>query len=291
MSKLPFYFSIDFEDFTHDYKRRYGAAQPEMNVDSLWTSYEKIKSVLDNDLAIKNGVTFFTTGILAKLAPDLVKQISDDGHEVGCHYFYHDPVYRDSIDAIAQNLDRAIDALSKASGQTIKGFRAPEFSIRDTDKDIYKEIAKRFEYDSSFVANETQSPENIKEYFQSIDERLNEYPVYAKKSFARKMNFRSGGTYLKLFPVDMTVQAMKEAHAKGFMPMVYIHPYEFLSGSEFWVPWGELDTLPPAKRLKPYARQIQWLKVRNKSVIPKLKHICTRFEHQGPMRNLLSKAG
>ena len=287
MSKAPFYFSIDFEDFTHDYKRRYGAAQPEMNIDSLWTSYEKIKSVL-NDLEIKNGLTFFTTGILAERAPDLVKQISDDGHEVGCHYYYHDPVYRDSIDSIAQNLDRAVDALSKASGQTIKGFRAPEFSIRDTDKDIYKEIAKRFEYDSSFVAGESQSPETVKEYFLSIDERLSEFPVYAKKSFAGKMNFRSGGTYLKFFPVDMTVAAMREAHSKGFMPMVYIHPYEFLSGSEFWIPWGELDTLPPAKRLKPYARQIQWLKVRNKSVIPKLKHICNRFEHQGPMRNLLS---
>ena len=129
MSKLPFYFSIDFEDFTHDYKRRYGAAQPEMNIDSLWTSYEKIKSVL-NDLEIKNGVTFFTTGILAEHAPDLVKQISDDGHEIGCHYYYHDPVYRDSIDSIAQNLDRAIDALSKASGQRT----LPAFPLSEIDR-------------------------------------------------------------------------------------------------------------------------------------------------------------
>lgn len=287
MTKLPFYFSIDFEDFTHDYKRMHGATQPELNIDSLWTGYEKIKSVI-NDLELKHPLTFFTTGILAARAPDLVKQISDDGHEVGCHYYYHEPVYRDSIDSIAQNLDRAIDALSKASGQTIKGFRAPMFSIRETDKDIYREIARRFEYDSSFVASETQSPENLKEYFLSIDEKLNEFPIYAKKTFARRMNFRSGGTYLKFFPGDMTIATMKEAHSKGFMPMVYIHPYEILSGSEFWVSWSELEALPAIKRLKPYARQVQWLKFGNKSVIPKLKHICNIFEHQGPMMNLLS---
>lgn len=289
MSKLPFCFSIDFEDYTHDYKRRFGVVQTDLNIDSLWISYEKIKSVI-NDLEIKNGLTFFTTGILAERVPDLVKQISDDGHEVGCHYYHHDPVYRDSLDSIAKNLDRAINALSKASGQSIKGFRAPRFSIRATDKDIYKEIARRFEYDSSFVAGETQNLESLKEYFLSIDEKLNEFPVYAKKSFARKMNFRSGGTYLKFFPVDMTVATLKEAHSKGFMPIVYLHPYEFLSGSEFWIPWGEWSSLPVTRRLIPYARQIQCLKVRNKSVIPKLKYIFNRFEHQGPMRNLLPKA-
>ncbi|GJL79089.1 MAG: hypothetical protein NPINA01_20780 [Nitrospinaceae bacterium] len=287
MSRLPFHFSIDFEDFTHDYKRKYGSTPAKMNVDLLWTSYEKIKSVL-KDIGIQNGVTFFTTGILAKNAPDLVKQISDDGHEVGCHYYYHDSVYRDSIDSIAKNLDLAIETLTQASGQTIRGFRAPEFSIRNTDKDIYKEIAKRFEYDSSFVADEQQTADTLKDYFYSIDENLKEFPVYAKKSFARRMNYRSGGTFLKFFPVKMTVATMNEAHSRGFMPMVYIHPYELFTDAQFWVPWSELDSLPPLKRLKPYARQIQWLKVQNKTMIPKLKSICQQFEHQGPMRNLLS---
>jgi hypothetical protein len=287
MSRLPFHLSIDFEDFTHDYKRKYGLAHPEMNVDSLWIGYEKIKSVL-NDLGINNGVTFFTTGILADTVPDLVKQVSDDGHEVGCHYYYHDLMYRDSIETVAKNLDRAIETLTKASGQTIRGFRAPEFSIRATDKDIYKEIAKRFEYDSSFVPYDQQSAKTVEDYFLSIDGNLKEFPVYAKKSFAGRMNYRSGGTYLKFFPVEMTVATMNEAHSKGFVPMVYIHPYELLTESEFWVPWNELDTLPPIKRLKPYVRQIQWLKVQNKTVFPKLRSICKRFEHQGPMRNLMS---
>lgn len=287
MNRLPFYFSIDFEDFSFDYKRENGSSPRTMNVDPLWTSYEEIKSVF-NDLEFKNGVTFFTTGIVAENAPDLVKQISDDGHEVGCHYYYHDLVHRDSIESIAKNLDRAIESLTQASGQKIKGFRAPDFSIRETDKDVYKEIAKRFEYDSSFVATEKYNSDSLNNYFLSIDENLKEFPVYAKKSFARLMDCRSGGTYFKLFPVKMTLDTMKEARSKGFMPIMYLHPYEFPSGSELMASWNDLDFLPPLKRLPCFVRQIQWLKAQNKRVIPKLKSICRHFEHQGPMRNLLS---
>ena len=287
MSKLPFYFSIDFEDFSHDYKRKNGSPPQAMNIDSLWTGYEEIQSVL-KELKFDNGVTFFTTGIIAENAPDLVKKISDDGHEVACHYYYHDQVYRDSIESIAKNLDRAIELLTKASGQTIRGFRAPEFSIRETDKDIYKEIAKRFEYDSSFVATEKYNSDSLNDYFLSIDENLKEFPVYAKKSFAGLMDYRSGGTYFKFFPAKMTLDTMNEAHSKGFIPMMYLHPYEFLSDSEFLVSWNELDFLGPFKRLQRFARQIQWLKVQNKRVIPKLKSICKHFEHKGPMQNLLA---
>lgn len=55
MNRLPFYFSIDFEDFSFDYKRENGSSPQTMNVDPLWTSYEEIKSVF-NDLELKNSV-------------------------------------------------------------------------------------------------------------------------------------------------------------------------------------------------------------------------------------------
>ena len=34
--------------------------------------------------------TFFCTGILAQKYPDIIKQISNDGHEIACHYYHHD---------------------------------------------------------------------------------------------------------------------------------------------------------------------------------------------------------
>ena len=74
-NKIPFYFSVDFEDFYHDKKRQLGHSNPDALEKPLWKSYEKIKKICENLFSNKK-ITFFSTGILAKKAPDLLSNIA-----------------------------------------------------------------------------------------------------------------------------------------------------------------------------------------------------------------------
>ena len=64
------YLSIDFEDYYHDKKRLTGHKDPAILKDPLWKSYEKIQN-LSNNLFNGKRITFFTTGVVARKAPDL----------------------------------------------------------------------------------------------------------------------------------------------------------------------------------------------------------------------------
>ena len=153
MRKIPFFFSVDFEDYYHDKKRQLGHGNPGILEIPLWKSYEKIQNLSKN---LFNGkkITFFTTGIVARKAPDLLARISKDGHEVGCHYNFHDSIHLSNRENFSKNLDIAIESIHKATGTLPKGFRAPNFDIKPNDFWAYEEIAKRFDYDSSYITTQ-----------------------------------------------------------------------------------------------------------------------------------------
>ena len=59
------YLSIDFEDFSYDFKRKLGLNKNNnINEQALWRSYEIISNFLDTKLDSAK-ITFFCTGILA----------------------------------------------------------------------------------------------------------------------------------------------------------------------------------------------------------------------------------
>ena len=88
LNKIPFYLSIDLEDFTFDLMRSLGI-EPRVNFDALKLGYELINNFSINKLASKK-ITFFTTGTVAQTYPELLQEIANDGHEIACHYHYHD---------------------------------------------------------------------------------------------------------------------------------------------------------------------------------------------------------
>ena len=112
MDKIPFYFSVDFEDYYHDKRRDLGHNNPLFKIKSLWKSYEIINNYCNKYLNSKK-ITFFTTGIVAKEAKDLIRKISDDGHEVACHYNYHDSIHKSDRKNLINNLEIAIENLEK----------------------------------------------------------------------------------------------------------------------------------------------------------------------------------
>lgn len=280
------YLSIDFEDFSHDFKRERGInADGTMREDALLKSYELIEDYCQKKL---NGsrITFFTTGILAQKCPAIVEKISKDGHEIACHYYYHDLAYKDSPAQFEKNLNYAIEYLEKASNQKVLGFRAPVFSVRNTDYEHYKVLEKLFVYDSSLnCANQAEVDAFRK---ASGIQKLILFPVISRKINAVLPAIRTGGTFLKFFPLSAMLKAMNEGDAEGIIPMVYLHPYEFVTDQSFAVPMSEMEGLGLVQKLKWSLRQKQWHVIGNGSVKGKLDVIFNQFESGGPMKTLLS---
>tara|TARA_Y100000590_G_C15664162_1_gene993839 strand:- start:450 stop:1316 length:867 start_codon:yes stop_codon:yes gene_type:complete len=286
MNKIPFFFSIDFEDYYHDKKRQLGHKNPTVLEAPLWKSYEKIQ-ILSKNFFNGKKITFFTTGVVARSVPDLLAQIAKDGHEVGCHYNFHDSIHSSNKEDFKKNLDIAIESIYKATGTLPKGFRAPNFDIKPEDNWAFEEISKRFDYDSSYITKDSLNDILPEKKFKFGNNSLYEFFVFSKPVLGSKFSLRSGGTFLRLFPTIFTINTMKETYRKGHMPLLYMHPYEFLNDYEFWVPWKDFINLSLPKRLYKWSRQIQWLKVGNKNVFKKLNKILSIFEHQGPMKTVL----
>ena len=89
--------------------------EPRVNFDALRLGYELINSFSVNKLGSKK-ITFFTTGTVALTYPELLQEIANDGHEISCHYHYHDLMFKQSNDEIDKNLGLAKNALFKACG-------------------------------------------------------------------------------------------------------------------------------------------------------------------------------
>jgi len=76
--------------------------------------------------------TFFFTGYLARLYPEIVRMIIPYGHEVGCHGLTHEPTMAFDVlspDEQRNHLKEAKAILEDISGQEVISFRAPAIRV------------------------------------------------------------------------------------------------------------------------------------------------------------------
>jgi hypothetical protein len=276
------YLTVDFEDFTHDFKRDIlKESNPEINTVAINKSYEFIKFLLNKFDNPK--ITFFCTGILAKKYPEIISRIANDGHEIACHYFNHDEVFNESIDEFEKNIQLAISYLQKASNQKILGFRAPKFSVSMKNIEHYKIINKYFKYDSSLNLLNKNKISNFK--INNDLKNLTFIPV-PTFSLLNTIKYKTGGTYFKFFPTIFTRILLKFADKKNFIPLVYIHPYEFENGKNFKIKFKEIN-LPFFFKFYWYIRQIQWLYFMNYTTTKKLIKIYKNYKIGGMLKECL----
>jgi hypothetical protein len=284
--KLPVYFTVDFEDFTHDYVRFLNDDNEEIfNEDALWASYKRFQHIREKFLSGKN-VTFFVTGASARSAPKLIKKIQEDGHEIACHYNFHDDISMQNKDVLSLNLDEAIKSIENITGIKPEGFRAPRFAINPEDSWAYKIIFEKFKYDSSYKTE--LNLHDAKKIMSTLTSRnhFNEYFIFGfPLPFLKRINIRSGGTFLRFFPAKLIIKCLHKQFELGHTPIIYIHPYELTLNSEFWVPFKYFQKLSFFRGLILWSRQIQWLKIGHKGLDEKLKIIFAEFEHQGTLNS------
>ncbi|SPD72920.1 conserved hypothetical protein [uncultured Desulfobacterium sp.] len=186
--------------------------------------------ILDLLSRAKTLATFFVLGSVAEQYPTLVRGISDSGHEIASHGYAHRRVYTMTPDLFRDDLKRSADILAGITGKEIKGFRAPEWSIRDGSMwalDILQE--EGFLYDSSMaplhVIGNPQYPTRPWRHRLSKGEMWEIPPLVCD---IRLINLPIGGGWgMRIFPYRLIRSAIIKNNRQGIPSVIFVHPREF----------------------------------------------------------------
>ncbi len=217
-------FSIDLEDWYHGIELPY----------SSWSQYErrlevghyKILELLDK-YSVK--ATFFTLGWIADHYPDLIKEITSLGHELGSHSYSHEKVYNQSRDVFRQEIRRTKKTIEDLTGQKVISHRSPFFSITDKSLWALEILAQEgYEIDCSLSRIKTwrygidNCPDTI---FNISEYDITEFPTTTFQIFNKNLNM--GGAYFRIFPYSYTARGIKDRQQSGQYNMFYVHPWEY----------------------------------------------------------------
>ena len=175
--------------------------------------------------------TFFILGWIAHRFPELVQMIAADGHEIATHGYWHELVYRQTLEDFATDLSLSLEAIDAAvPGVSIAGYRAPSFSITDESLwalDVLDDFGMK--YDSSIFPLSVHDRYGIKDanrFAGKLTQGLCEIPVSTIR-LARRNWPVAGGGYFRLFPLWVTRKAIRTLNERGQPAVVYLHPWEF----------------------------------------------------------------
>lgn len=211
--------TFDIEEWALAKAGGYGTAERYAEYDAF---LNRILDMLD-ERGIK--ATCFCTGLMAKDFPQVVKLIQSRGHEVGCHSNLHTWMNKMSEAEAREDTHVAVLALEQCIGQKVLSYRAPAFSIGESNKWMFEILASEgISNDSSvfpaardfggFPAFTSQVPCTIN--YAGIE--LKEYPI-SMTSFLGKQVAYSGGGYFRFFPLSFVKGRMD----KSVYTMCYFH--------------------------------------------------------------------
>ena len=174
--------------------------------------------------------TFFCVGGMGREFPAVVKKIYDCGHEIGCHSNIHTWLNKMTPDECREDTKVAVDSLQQCIGEKILSYRAPAFSIGESNKWAFEILAENgIERDSSvfpaardfggFANFGCQKPCVVS--YNGI--QLKEFPI-PMVNFAGKQVAYSGGGYFRFFPLWF----IKNQMAKSDYAMTYFHISDLL---------------------------------------------------------------
>lgn len=224
-------FCVDLEEWFHAFgiKSRYNDPKTWDDAPSCVVSDTEVLMRLLDDAGTRG--TFLTVGWVARKYPDLIRRLAREGHEVGCHSYWHRLVYKLEPDEFERDLVMALDVLRDITGQPVDTFRAPGFSVKDDTfwcypilrrhgitTDISVVPAKR---DHGGVAAFPRDPFIM----ETSEGAIRCFPVSVMTIAGRRVPF-SGGGYLRLFPISLVEAGFRENHQQGRPGMSYIHPRE-----------------------------------------------------------------
>ena len=183
----------------------------------------------------KVSATFFTLGWVAERFPDLVKRISENGHEVASHGFAHVRIGEQDPEQFRSDVKRTKQLLEDICGKAVIGYRAASFSLNlDTLWAVDLLAEEGYHYSSSVypIRHDHYGMPNAPRFpfTHSGSSGLVELPISTVKVMDRNLPCGGGG-YFRLFPYAISRWALKRVNEQEGRPCIfYFHPWEIDDG-------------------------------------------------------------
>jgi polysaccharide deacetylase family protein (PEP-CTERM system associated) len=181
--------------------------------------------------------TFFMLGYVADRHPDLVRDIMNEGHEIGSHGFYHRNLHRLSPSELEDEVRLSLNKLYELGAEKVLGFRAPQFSISRDTLWAFRVLRKYFRYDSSIFPVKTPlyafpdaprfpyHPSSQNPMLDDPSAEFLEVPLSTYMIPHLGVNVPAGGGfYLRFFPISLMESLLKAIGREGKPLVFYIHP-------------------------------------------------------------------
>lgn len=218
-----------------------------------WRNYEvRIHENMDRIFRIledtNTRATFFIIGWIAKTYPELVRKIADR-YEIGSHTMNHQLVWQQSPEEFRQDVEASVKFLQDLTGKPIKYFRAPGFSIRESEPWAFDTLLDLgIEVDCSvFPAHHAHG--GFPNYgvaepaiIEHNGKQIKEFPISCRSIHGHHLIYQGGG-YFRLFPYWLIKKWAKEDE---HYLLSYIHPRDLDAGQPM------VPGLPLARRFKSY---------------------------------------
>ena len=203
-----------------------------------WDSREcRVESNVDRILLMldehQTAATFFTLGWVAERYPHLVRRIVEAGHELASHGYGHQRASELSEAEFSADIGSAKKLLEDLSGQEVKGYRAPSFSIGEGNLWAFDCLERAgYRYSSSIypIRHDHYGMPDAPRFAHQVRAGLLELPVTTARFFQRNWP-ASGGGYFRLLPYPVSRWLLQKVNELDRQPAIfYFHPWEIDAG-------------------------------------------------------------
>jgi len=223
--------TIDLEDYyqVSAFSKEAVVEQWDTFASRIEQNTEKLLSIFDEK---GTRATFFTLGWVARKHPKMVREIAGRGHEIACHSNVHRSVFTMAREEFREDTLQAKQLLEDIAGVSVRGYRAPSFSIKRNSLWAYEVLAELgFSYDSSVFPIKHPNygwPRAPRSPFavRTTSGTIVEFPMPALELAGARAPI-GGGAYLRLLPYWYTRWGIQYMNRKEERPAcVYLHPWE-----------------------------------------------------------------
>lgn len=201
--------------------------------DLITESVSPILTLLDKH---KTKATFAVLGIVAERHPEIIKLIHSSGHEIASHGYSHKMLTSLTPGDFEDEITKSIKLIEGITGNKPIGFRAPSFSIDNSNIWALKILVKHgFKYDASVFPIKTNlygipraplypyKPSLVNIVQEDPYGKIVEFPMTALKI---GINIPvTGGFYFRCIPLFMQKFGISYINKKR-PAFLYIHPWE-----------------------------------------------------------------
>ena len=183
------------------------------------------------DLFAEHGVksTFFTLGWVAKRCPDVIKRTVVEGHELASHGLAHKRAIHMGPEEFTKDVTESKYIIEDVGGVAIHGYRAPSFSINDSNTWVYgilKELG--FTYSSSTypIEHDLYGVPDWPRFKHMRAEGIIEIPIPTIVKDGKNVGIGGGG-YFRLYPYWLSRKRISKFLDTEDAPYsFYFHPWE-----------------------------------------------------------------